>query len=271
MYIAFFDSGIGGITVLHTALELLPDNVKYLYYADTEHVPYGTKKKNVVKRHIHKAADFIIKQGVDALVVACNTATSIAIQDLRNAYQVPIIGMEPAVKPAVEICGDRRVLVLATPLTLKEDKYEDLVSKVDSDHIVDSLPLPELVNYAEKFQFEEEEVIEFIQSKLSSYDLDQYGTIVLGCTHFVYYRDILSSILPSQIDIIDGNMGTVQHLKNVMGLNDYDNDTNIDRDFRINNYNHEELYSEDISFYISGRKENNSVLYRYLDRLMKLK
>ncbi|MFP4661498.1 MAG: glutamate racemase [Halanaerobiales bacterium] len=266
MYIAFFDSGIGGITVLHTALKLLPDNVKYLYYADTENVPYGTKQKNIVKRYIHRAADFIISKGVDALVVACNTATSIAIKDLRKAYQIPIIGMEPAVKPAVKICGDRRVLVLATPLTLKEDKYEDLVSKVDSENIVDSLPLPELVNYAEEFKFQGE-VSRFIKSKLSLYDLDQYGTIVLGCTHFVYYREVLRGILPSHIDIIDGNVGTVQHLKNVLALNRNDSDITDDKKLMLNNNGLKDLYGKNISFYISGKKKNNSILYRYLNIL----
>lgn len=257
MYIGFFDSGIGGLTVLYEALKTLP-NVDYLYYADTRHIPYGIKEKNMVKRYIHDAADFIIGKGVDALVIACNTATSIAIQDLRKAYDIPIIGMEPAVKPAVEICGDKRVIVLATPLTLKEDKFEDLVSKVDSDHIVDSLPLPELVNFAERFQFDEKEITKYLKEKLSKNDLDQYGTIVLGCTHFVYYRKIFRNILPGHIDIIDGNLGTIRHLKNILNLN------NFNRDLSQKNYSKEEIKDKDISFYISGIKEDNSIIYKYL-------
>lgn len=147
MQVGFFDSGIGGLTVLYDSLRLLPE-LEYLYYADIENVPYGTKSKELVKEYIFTAVDFIIKQGVDALLLACNTATSIAVRELRSKYQIPIIGMEPAVKPAIRNTKEKRVLVLATPLTLKEDKYEDLVSRVDQNHIVDSLPLPGLVEFA---------------------------------------------------------------------------------------------------------------------------
>ncbi len=259
MYIGFFDSGIGGITVLYEALNLLP-NVDYLYYADTQHVPYGIKEKNLVKRYIHEAADFIIGQGVDALVIACNTATSIAIQDLRKAYNVPIIGMEPAVKPAVEICGDKRVIVLATPLTLKEDKFEDLISKVDSDHIVDSLPLTELVTYAEKFRFNDKEIVDYLKDKFSNYDLDQYGTLVLGCTHFVYYKKVIKNIIPEHIDVIDGNLGTIRHLKNLLSLNNKSEDQkNVNR--------MEEIRNKKITFYTSGVKKDNNIIYKYLSIL----
>lgn len=259
MYIGFFDSGIGGITVLYEALNLLP-NVDYLYYADTQHVPYGIKEKNLVKKYIHEAADFIIRQGVDALVIACNTATSIAINDLRKEYAIPIIGMEPAVKPAVEICGDRRVIVLATPLTLKEDKFEDLVSKVDSDHIVDSLPLPELVTFAEKFQFNDREIVIYLEDKLSKYNLDHYGTLVLGCTHFVYYKKLLKSIIPGHIDIIDGNLGTIRHLMNLLNINNKREDQN-------SKYKIEKIINKKINFYISGKKKDNSIIYKYLSVL----
>lgn len=257
MYIGFFDSGIGGITVLYEAIKMLPD-VDYIYYADTKHVPYGTKKKEKVKRYIHDAVDFIVGKEVDALVVACNTATSIAIKDLRKKYDIPIIGMEPAVKPAVEICGNKRVLVLATPLTLKEDKFEDLVSKVDSDHIVDSLPMPELVSYAENFNFESKKIESYINDRLSGFDLEQYGTIVLGCTHFVYYKKIFKSILPSHISIIDGNRGTIRHLKNILKIKKSKNEQSgllNDKD---------SFKNRNISFYISGNRRHNHIIYKYL-------
>ena len=115
--IAFFDSGIGGLTVLHQAKKLMPQE-DYLYYADTDHVPYGSKTKEEIRRYVEEAADFIAAQDVKALVVACNTATSVAIQSLRARYSFPILGMEPAVKPAVKnIAVSKRVLVTATPVT----------------------------------------------------------------------------------------------------------------------------------------------------------
>ncbi|MBS4026675.1 MAG: glutamate racemase [Clostridia bacterium] len=217
MKIGFFDSGVGGLSVLREALKVLPEE-EYLYYADTQHVPYGIKPKEEVKKYIFAAVEFMAAQGLKALVVACNTATSIAVRELRGMYDFPLVGMEPAVKPAVEKWGhkEKRVLVLATPLTLQEEKFRNLVARVDNDHIVDMLPCPELVVLAEKLEFREEVIIPFLTEKLAGFDLSQYGTIVLGCTHYPLYRDIFKQVLPSHMDIIDGNLGTVNQLINLM-------------------------------------------------------
>lgn len=213
MTIGFFDSGIGGLTVLAESLRRLPAE-DYLYMADTLHVPYGTKSKDEVKGYILETVGMMMREGIDALVVACNTATSIAVEELRTLYSVPIIGMEPAVKPAVEmnLATGKRVLVFATPLTLKQPKYYALVSRVNGEGIVDSLPLPELVTYCESLQFDKAIMSEYFRSKLASYDLDSYGIIVLGCTHYPFYKTILSELLPPHIQIVDGNVGTVKRL-----------------------------------------------------------
>jgi glutamate racemase len=215
MSIGVFDSGIGGLTVLKEAIRLLPHE-NYLYYADTKNVPYGTKPKEEVRGYIFDAVDFFARQGVEALVVACNTATSIAINDLRKRYSFPIIGMEPAVKPAVEKVDDRRVLVLATPITVREKKLHDLVERLDSEDIVDLHALPGLVEFAEKFVFDEDTVIPYLLEEFSRYDLSEYGAVVLGCTHFVFFRKHFERILPKGVDIIDGNKGTVNRLKNLL-------------------------------------------------------
>lgn len=213
--IGFLDSGFGGITVLSEALRQLPHE-NYIYYADVEHVPYGTKTKEEVHGYVFQAVDFLVKQGIKALVVACNTATSIAVRDLRGVYSFPIVGMEPAVKPAVENGNGKRVLVLATPLTLREEKFHNLVQRVDHEHVVDYLAFPELVDLAEKMVFEREEIIPVIREKLSGYNLEKYKTFVLGCTHFPIYKRIFKEILPSYIDVIDGSTGTVKYLKSLL-------------------------------------------------------
>ncbi|WP_461614908.1 glutamate racemase [Clostridium sp. Marseille-QA1073] len=217
MKIGFFDSGIGGITVLHEALKILPHE-DYLYYADTLNVPYGPKPKNEVKKYIFDAIEFIINQKVKAIVVACNTGTSVAIEDLRAKYNVPIIGMEPAIKPAVERNNDsgKRILVTATALTLKEEKLQHLITKLDNEHIVDLLPLPGLVQFSEKFEFNEQIVLPYLQDQLTKYDLNNYETIVLGCTHFSFYKNMFKKLLPSNTNIIDGNIGTVKNLKRTL-------------------------------------------------------
>ncbi|NGZ77167.1 glutamate racemase [Saccharibacillus alkalitolerans] len=218
MSIAFFDSGIGGLTVLREAARRLPDE-DFLFFADTLHVPYGPKTKEQVTEYVCEAAERIFGENVKALVIACNTATSVAVSDLRHAYRVPVIGMEPAVKPAVEMNGasGRRVLVLATQLTLSQTKYMQLVSRVDDHGIVDSLPMPELVDYCEGLNFDPEEVGGYFRRKFEPFDLNEYGTIVLGCTHYPYYTRMLEDILPPHIRVIDGSAGTVRRVSAILG------------------------------------------------------
>lgn len=217
MRIGFFDSGIGGMTVLHQALKFLP-NEDYIFYADTLHVPYGEKPKVEVRDYVFNAVDFIANQGVKALVIACNTATSIAVDDLRKKYDFPILGIEPAVKPAVENCEGKRkkVLVLATNLTLREEKFHNLVKSIDHHDIVESLPLPGLVHFAENMEFREEKVVPYLAEALSSLDLKQYGTIVLGCTHFPYFTNIFRGIFPEEVDIVSGSVGTAKNLRRIL-------------------------------------------------------
>lgn len=215
--IGFFDSGLGGVTVLSEALRRLP-NENFVYMADTLHVPYGTKTPQEVLGYVKASVQTILKEDIKALVIACNTATSIAVAELRKEYKFPIIGMEPAVKPAVEMnrANGKRVLVLATPLTLKQSGYAALVSRVDDHGSVDSLPLPELVQYCEQLNFDRTELFNYFNHKLSSFNLDVYGTVVLGCTHYPFYKEILRELLPSHIQLIDGSQGTVKRLKQVL-------------------------------------------------------
>ncbi|MGI6123169.1 MAG: glutamate racemase [Acetivibrionales bacterium] len=220
MNIGFFDSGIGGLSVLREALTLLP-NENYIYYADSDNAPYGTKTKEEVKKLTFDAVKLLDERKIKALVIACNTATSAAVRDLREVYGFPVIGMEPAVKPAVEKNnnGGKRVLVLATALTLKEEKFQNLVSRFDAGHIVDMLPAPKLVEFAEKYIFSGPDVSEYIK-EIMPQNINQYGTLVLGCTHFPLFREALEESIPKNIDIIDGNKGTVNHLIDILKNND---------------------------------------------------
>lgn len=205
--------------MLREALMLLP-NENYIYYADSDNAPYGTKTREKVKRLTFDAVKFLNERKIKALVIACNTATSAAVRDLRKAYNFPVIGMEPAVKPAVQMNnnGDKRVLVLATALTLKEEKFQNLISRFDSEHIVDMLPAPKLVEFAEKFIFYGPEVSAYIKEIMPE-NIDQYGTLVLGCTHFPFFKQALEESIPGSINIIDGNRGTVNHLMSVIKNN----------------------------------------------------
>ena len=216
MRIAFFDSGIGGLTVLHQAMRKMPRE-DYLYYADTDHVPYGRKTKEQIRQYVQEAVDFIAEQDVKALVVACNTATSVAIQELRARYSFPILGMEPAVKPAVsDTSCTRRILVTATPVTIREEKLQNLLHQVDQNHQVDLLPLPGLVEFAETSSFNDGQAEAYLREVLQPYDLNRYCTVVLGCTHFNYFKDSFHNILPGEITMLDGSSGTVNNLYAVL-------------------------------------------------------
>ncbi|MBH1941931.1 glutamate racemase [Mobilitalea sibirica] len=218
MKIGFFDSGIGGLTVLHQALSEVPAD-EFIYYADTDHVPYGTKSREEIIAYVDSAVNFLVCQEVAAIVIACNTATSAAIDTMRSKYRIPILGMEPAVKVAVKNASNKRIMIIATPLTVREEKLHNLLKQVDEERKVDLLPLPKLVLFAEEGQFNTEEVERYLVEELSRFNLDDYSTLVLGCTHFNYFKDTLRKVLPEDIVFIDGIQGTINHLKNVLGIN----------------------------------------------------
>lgn len=250
MKIGIFDSGVGGITVLKEALRQLP-SMDYIFYADNLHVPYGTKAKEEVLGYVNEVVEVLIKEGAEAIVIACNTATSIAVNMLREKYKtIPIIGMEPAVKLAIDQTMQGRVLATATPLTLREEKFKCLLDKVDDHERVDALALPELVEFAESYVFDEAILKNYFNDKFKAYDLSKYSAIVLGCTHFVYYKKLLKQMLPEHIEVYDGNEGTVRHLKQVLQEHQLIGTNKVGK----------------IDFYYSGEKnKHREVLEQYLN------
>ncbi len=210
--IIFFDSGAGGLTVLNLAMAKMP-NESYVYYADTQNAPYGTKSKKEIKKLVHKAIKKLDQTyKIKALVIACNTATSAAIQSLRKKYSFPIVGMEPAVKVAVDQGHPNKILVCATNVTLKEKKLSRLIKRLSANDKVNLLPLQELVQFAEKKDFNSKELRMYLTYKFSKINWFDYDSLVLGCTHFLYFKEILSTIVPAHIDILDGNKGTIKNL-----------------------------------------------------------
>lgn len=217
--IGFFDSGIGGMTLLTQAMVDLPKE-NLIFYADTDNVPYGTKTKEEIIGFVENIMEFMKAHDCKAVVMACNTATAAAAKVVRAEFDFPIIGIEPAVKPAVENSKGKRVLVIATPLTIKEDKLKNLVAKVDDMHLVDMLAFPKLVEFAEQRKFTGKEVEDYIREKLEGYDLNNYSEFVLGCTHFNYFKDSFCKVLPAGINLIDGSKGTINQLKRILEKND---------------------------------------------------
>jgi len=251
--IAFLDSGLGGVSVLKEAVKILPHE-DYIYYADNLHAPYGPKPKEQVKQHIFAAVNFLASSNIKALVVACNTATSVAIEDLRRQYSFPIIGMEPAIKPAIEKYknSNKRILVLATDLSLKEAKLRNLIAKMEAHTIVDSLSLPMLVTFVDNFEYNQEKITEYIKQSLLPYNMNDYGAVVLGCTHYVIYHYLFKKILPAGVDIFDGNVATIKYLKTVL-----DQRSLLSSDG-----------SRKIDFYYSGEKTKSEVIHNFLQSMI---
>lgn len=210
MKIGFMDSGIGGLSLLHTALKKISGQ-QFLYYSDSANVPYGEKTAQEILTYTDMAVRFMLGQGCRAIVIACNTATSVAAAALRETYDIAIIGMEPAVKKALDSC-EGRVLAAATPITVRGDKLHHLLDRVDKHFRVDLLPLPGLVRFAESGTFDADVIIPYLQTELDRFELTQYSALVLGCTHFNFFKDSFRAVLPDQVRLIDGNDGTVNQL-----------------------------------------------------------
>ena len=217
MKIGFFDSGIGGLTVLGHALKILPF-ANYIYYADIEHVPYGEKTISEVRHYVQTAMDYMAESKVDAMVIACNTATSAADAKLRRKYNFPIIGMEPAVKPAVAYCQERgkKTLVLATNLTLREEKFQQLVHRLGASALIDTLALGGLVHFAEKFEFDTLDVYQYLKKEFAPLELSGYGAVVLGCTHFPLFSKVLKQSFSEETVFFDGSIGAINHLAGIL-------------------------------------------------------
>lgn len=210
MNIGIFDSGMGGISVLYEAKKYLP-NENFIYYGDSKHAPYGIKTKEEVIDFSVRICDYLIERNVDAIVVACNTATSAAVKFLRKKYAIPIIGMEPALKPAVEINQGLSIAVMATVMTLKETKFKMLMNRIASKHNVYKIAASEIVESVEKNQLEDDVILPILEDYFKG--MNDIESVVLGCTHFIFIREQLKKILGKDVHIIDGNYGTVMELK----------------------------------------------------------
>lgn len=213
--IGIFDSGMGGISVLADIIKYLP-NERYIYYGDSGNAPYGIKTPEEVKKLCINICDFFIDKGVKAIVVACNTATSAAIKELREKYSIPVIGMEPALKPAATMESDGKIVVMATPMTLKEKKFKGLMDKYGKQRDIIKLPCPKLVEIIEEGILEGQEVENSIRECFYGINMDEVSSIVLGCTHYIFLKDYIKKLAGDNIDIIDGNKGTARQLRNVL-------------------------------------------------------
>ena len=213
--IGVFDSGVGGISTLRDMLRELPDE-RFIYFGDAANAPYGTKSTQEVIACVRNVVKHLMEKEIKALVIACNTATGAAAATLRKELIIPVIGMEPALKPASQVRKNGSVLVLATPLTLHQEKFENLMKQYGQGAV--KVPCPGLMEIVEAD--DSAGALQYLQELFSRFDLDQVDAVVLGCTHYVFLKDTIRDLLPERIAITDGNAGTARQLKRVLAKAD---------------------------------------------------
>lgn len=213
--IGFFDSGVGGISVLRTATRLLP-NENFLYYGDNGNAPYGVRSLDEIRRLSERAINVLLDRGVKAIVIACNTATSAYAEILRSKMDLPIVGMEPAIKPAQLNRHGGEVIALATKATLSLPKFQRLMSIYGTNVIpVIGEGLVELVEAGKANTPEADEILIRL---LKPYQNRQIDSIVLGCTHYPFLEANIRRLFP-KAQIFDGRFGTAMQLRHLLELN----------------------------------------------------
>lgn len=212
-FIAVFDSGVGGISVLRHLRKLMPGE-RYLYFGDSANAPYGSRTTEQVRQLTLAAAEKLTSEyGVKALVLACNTATAAAVKEVRGAYpQLIVIGIEPALKLAADHFPGGRVGVMATQVTLREEKFDTLLHRFDENCEVFKIPAPGLVQLVEAGKAESEECDALLQTILGPY-VGKLDALVLGCTHYPFAAKAISRILGPQTVLLDGGEGTARETR----------------------------------------------------------
>jgi glutamate racemase len=208
--IGIFDSGVGGLSVLHHIRRLLPAEDLF-YVADNGHLPYGNKHPETVQRRALAISDFLIRRGAKAIVVACNTATAAAIILLRQRYDLPIVGMEPGVKPGIEQSRAGKVAILATEGTLGSAKFQDLMQRHGNGAEVLVQPCPGWVELVET-QADAVTVRQTLETQLGPLRARGIDTLVLGCTHYPFLSAAILDLMGGEIRIIDTGLAVARQL-----------------------------------------------------------
>ena len=207
--IGVFDSGIGGISVLKEITKILP-NEEYIYYADSKHNPYGSKDSEELLKITSNIVDYLIDRKCKIIVIACNTATTVCIEALREKYpNMLFIGIVPAIKIAYDN-NSINTLVLATPYTVKSKRVDELVSTYKHEN--QTITLLPCLNLANTIEFHEDKINELLKNQLQDYKDKNYDTIILGCTHYSLIKNKIKEYFPNA-NIVDGNKGIANETK----------------------------------------------------------
>ena len=222
MSVGIFDSGLGGLTVLKEIRKIFP-NEEIFYFGDTARVPYGEKTKDLIVRYSKEITDFLLTKNISALVVACNTATALAIEELKADYDIPVIGViEAGVRGALSVTKTNEIGVIGTKATINSEKYKQEIQSKNKDIIVYQKACPLFVPVVEEGLLEGEIIESIIRHYLGDFD-DKVDTLILGCTHYPLLKKEIHKLYPN-LNLIDPAIETALDLKKI--LTDTDDDEN---------------------------------------------
>lgn len=250
--IGIFDSGIGGTSIMREVVKLLP-NENIVYLADSKNAPYGQQSKSAIVNLCIKNVEFLLKANCKLIIVACNTATTNAIKELRHSYDIPFIGIEPAIKPAALNSKTHKIGVLATKGTLSSELFHKTSEEFSKDTQIIEVIGKGLVEHIEAGDFESQELKLLLDDFLNPLIKANIDYLVLGCSHYPYLIPILSKILPKSIKIIDSGLAVANQTKQVLINNFLLNKSNNDSQIVIyTNKNQKTIYAIAEQFFKSA-------------------
>lgn len=214
--IGVFDSGVGGLTVAREIMRQLP-NEKIIYFGDTARVPYGSKSKNTIIKYSKQIIRFLKTKGVKAIVVACNTASATALEEIRTEIDIPIIGViKPGAKTAVEKTNNKRIGVIGTEATISSNIYTDIICEKDSAITVVGKPCPLFVPLVEEGWIHDPVTDEVAKRYLECFKQEDIDTLVLGCTHYPLLRNAIGEIMGDTVTLVNPAYETAVSLRELL-------------------------------------------------------
>ena len=215
--IGVFDSGVGGLSVLRALRTQLP-HAPLLYVADSAHAPYGERSDDYVIDRSRRIMDHLLAEGAIGLVIACNTATAVAVRQLRESRpDFPIIGVEPGLKPAVAMTRNGRVGVMATPKTIASEKFRALMHNHGAGAAITPVPCPGLARLIEEGDLSSSRLLHAIEGHTAPLHEAGVDTVVLGCTHYPFVRHLIESVMGPEVKIVDTADAVARHSANMLG------------------------------------------------------
>lgn len=216
--IGFLDSGVGGLSVMKEVRRLLPAE-DLVYFADSAYCPYGIKPVELIRSRAFAICDFLIGIKVKLIVIASNTTSIAALDAVREKYSIPVIGVEPAVKPAAHATVNGRIGVIATGVTLAGERFDSLVKRFGDGLEIFTQPCPGLVEVVESGRWDNKETEALVGGYLDQLLARGVDTIILGCTHYPFLRPVVEKLAGSNIKVIDSGEGVARQVARVLGKN----------------------------------------------------